>query len=135
MACVLCLGLIGGAFAYFSDTAASNANTFYAGDVDITLSGSLADGVTLDDMAPGDTVTGTLYVTNTGSLPIWFSGYLANDWAQSIGGFIDKFTVKVTTIPGDFYNFNPSQVIYNGPLTGLAGKENGLITANGVYTA
>lgn len=36
MAVVLCLGLVGGAFAYFSDVETSSGNTFTAGTLDLT---------------------------------------------------------------------------------------------------
>jgi predicted ribosomally synthesized peptide with SipW-like signal peptide len=38
MACVLCLGLIGGAFAYFTDTETSVNNNFSAGAIDLQMS-------------------------------------------------------------------------------------------------
>lgn len=37
MAVVLCLGLMGGAFAYFSDTETSSGNTFTAGTIDLEM--------------------------------------------------------------------------------------------------
>jgi predicted ribosomally synthesized peptide with SipW-like signal peptide len=131
LVCLLSLGVVGGAFAYFTDTATSNANTFTAGTVHIVLGGGIAGGINFTNMAPGDKVTGSMWVQNTGSLPIWFSGYMADGWSQSLGGYIDKFSVKVTTDPTDYYGYN--QIIYNGPLTGLVGKSNGLIALAGEF--
>jgi len=39
MGVALCLGLMGGAFAYFSDTETSEGNTFTAGTIDLALDG------------------------------------------------------------------------------------------------
>jgi predicted ribosomally synthesized peptide with SipW-like signal peptide len=62
IAIVLSLGLIGGAFAYFSDTETSEDNTFTAGTLDLVLSNdgtNYFDGVTAtwqspSNWAPGD---------------------------------------------------------------------------------
>ncbi len=85
LATVLAIGMMGGAFAYFSDTAASNNNTFTAG----TLGLEIADNSTRDpdpfpgsgplqktvdhtwemlNMAPGDQVTNFAYLRETGTL-------------------------------------------------------------------
>jgi predicted ribosomally synthesized peptide with SipW-like signal peptide len=88
MACILCLGLIGGAFAYFSDVETSAANTFTAG----TLAIQIADdnegwnnGVPVstswhspDGWLPGQTITtGAIRLLNTGSadIPYLFTTY------------------------------------------------------------
>jgi len=69
MACVLCLGLIGGAFAYFTDTETSSNNNFTAGTNDLQISNGggwvdsdivLASAV---NMAPG---------VEVGPFDIWF---------------------------------------------------------------
>jgi len=66
MAVVLCLGLMGAAFAYFSDSETSSGNTFTAGTVDLETSGETTIEVT--NMAPGATASGTITVTNIGTL-------------------------------------------------------------------
>ncbi|MBN2075021.1 MAG: hypothetical protein JW762_05675 [Dehalococcoidales bacterium] len=64
MACVLCIGLVGGAFAYFTDTQASTGNTFTSGvaviaisnnDVDYKAVNNVVIG-TASNMAPGQEV-------------------------------------------------------------------------------
>jgi predicted ribosomally synthesized peptide with SipW-like signal peptide len=55
MACVLCIGLMGSAFAYFSDYETSTGNTFTAGTIDIDIDGAnpcILPLGTLDDMKP-----------------------------------------------------------------------------------
>jgi predicted ribosomally synthesized peptide with SipW-like signal peptide len=44
MSCLLCLGLVGGAFAYFTDTETSTGNTFTAGTLDLKMSNSEDSG-------------------------------------------------------------------------------------------
>jgi len=76
MAVVLCLGLMGAAFAYFSDTETSSGNTFTAGTLDLVLSdddetdldGVTATWVSPAHWAPGDTVEATLRIKNIGSI-------------------------------------------------------------------
>lgn len=69
MALVLVIGLVGaGAFAYFSDTETSTGNSFTAGTLDLTLAESAGAPITLGNMKPGDSASGTITVTNIGSL-------------------------------------------------------------------
>jgi predicted ribosomally synthesized peptide with SipW-like signal peptide len=88
MACVLSLGLIGGAFAYFSDTETSTANSFTAGTLTLNHTGiTSASPITITCMAPGD-VTGEYVITieNTGCIDLAWLG----DWQfTSPGGTYD----------------------------------------------
>lgn len=71
MVCVLALGLMGSAFAYFTSTATATANTFTAGTVKVALtnSGSSTTATTgLGNLAPGDTATFDYTVVNTGTI-------------------------------------------------------------------
>jgi spore coat-associated protein N len=83
---ILTLGLMGGSFAYFSDTETSNGNTFTAGTLDLKVDtdptggvtwsdgplGSLNDTSALNDMinnmAPGDYISGNFGIKNDGSI-------------------------------------------------------------------
>jgi len=87
-ACVLCLGLMGSAFAYFSDTETSSGNTFTAGTLDLKVdvdpSGSVTDwqdsapnyGMIytgaefeiINNMEPGDLEYNTLGIKNAGTV-------------------------------------------------------------------
>lgn len=82
MAIALVVGLVGaGAFAYFSDTATSSGNQFTAGTLDLTKSAE--SSIALTGMAPGDTASGSITVTNAGSL----SGSLyATSWYVTADG-------------------------------------------------
>jgi spore coat-associated protein N len=75
MAVVLCLGLVGGAFAYFSDTETSTGNTFTAGTLDLTVDDQddpnvtpALLGLTIGPLAPGDSNYVIVNVTNNGDI-------------------------------------------------------------------
>jgi predicted ribosomally synthesized peptide with SipW-like signal peptide len=79
IACVLCAGMVGGAFAYFTDVEKSTGNTASAGTIDIQLAdnnqGFTNAGVTasfnIGPLAPGQTATtGAIAIKNVGSLAI-----------------------------------------------------------------
>jgi len=63
-------GLVGAStFAYFSDQEESSENIFQAGTIDLTLEESEGAPIDLGNMKPGDTASGTITVSNIGSLP------------------------------------------------------------------
>ncbi|MFC1846945.1 TasA family protein [Chloroflexota bacterium] len=66
--------MVGGVYAYFSDTETSTGNTWSAESLDLNLDGGNANVVkfTVSDVKPGDGDTGTWTVANVGSL----AGYL-----------------------------------------------------------
>jgi predicted ribosomally synthesized peptide with SipW-like signal peptide len=84
---ILALGLMGGSFAYFSDTETSTGNTFTAGTLDLqvvspyggqpyggfpptqTYNGSNIPGINLSNVAPGDPpIVWRMHVNNIGSI-------------------------------------------------------------------
>jgi predicted ribosomally synthesized peptide with SipW-like signal peptide len=122
VAMVMVIGLAGGAFAYFSDTEQSTGNTFTAGTLDVTLSGTPFN---VTNMAPGDIETSTFTVTNAGNLDMLFRAYVSGVTANTLVGavyFSDILMVKITLRPGGAGTYGPSDlVVYNGPLSGLIG--------------
>jgi len=77
MACVLCIGLVGGAFAYFTANASAAPNTFNSGTLVLDLSNASQPGPSVTDTwtspanwAPGQSVTASLTASNTGSIPV-----------------------------------------------------------------
>jgi len=76
MACVLCLGLVGGAFAYFSDTETSTGNVFTAGSLDLTYdvaggpqyNGTSVALFSIGDVKPGQTGTVVVSLHNIGTV-------------------------------------------------------------------
>lgn len=88
MAVVLSLGLMGGAFAYFSDTETSIDNTFTSGTLLIDGPGvtefSFSD---YGNMAPGDmTGEAVLTIKNVGTLPLFWFG----DWVITGADTLNK---------------------------------------------
>ncbi len=81
IALVLSLGMIGSAFAYFSDTATSTTNTFTAGTLSIDDSElTTATSLTINNMAPGDiTDPISFIIRNNGSINLAWLG----DWQFS----------------------------------------------------
>jgi predicted ribosomally synthesized peptide with SipW-like signal peptide len=73
MACVLCIGLVGGAFAYFDDTETSYGNTFTAGTLDLKVDNQDDNNVVsinLGNMKPGDDTGYYKWcLKNAGSMP------------------------------------------------------------------
>ena len=76
MSLTLVVGLVGaGAFAYFSDTSSANGSALGAGTLDLKIDDAdeqEADGVcqtwTMDNMAPGDTMTAYISLRNAGTI-------------------------------------------------------------------
>jgi spore coat-associated protein N len=87
MACVLCIGLVGGAFAYFDDTETSYGNTFTAGTLDLKIDKNPAGGVeewaddvdgipnvndlvgaAVDNLKPGDSADVIIGIKNDGTI-------------------------------------------------------------------
>lgn len=104
MAVALCVGMIGSAFAYFSDTEKSSGNTFTAGTLDLQLSNNGIDyfnGVSstfsMANMAPGDSFTRTLYLWNAGSVGA-HAVYENWDWSSVTGDTALANWIEVTEI-------------------------------------
>jgi len=98
IACVLCAGMVGGAFAYFTDVETSSGNVMQAGTLNIQIgdndesyndSGVTASFNSPVGLKPGDTfTTGSLYLKNTGTMAISevyarFAGLVEADGASS----------------------------------------------------
>lgn len=103
VAAVLVMGLVGGGtWAFFSDTEQSTGNIFTAGTLDLGLSntdnssstGSTTVTFTATAWAPGESVNGTLYVNNNGS--------------------IDMASVNITVSVADFNDGTPVSVDAGG---------------------
>ena len=112
VALMLVIGLVGaGTSAYFSDTETSSSNTFTAGTLDLTLTESAVAPISLTNMKPGDTASGTITVKNVGSLPgklYATANYVENDGTQpaefptnvSADDFAKMLLITVFTVDG-----------------------------------
>jgi predicted ribosomally synthesized peptide with SipW-like signal peptide len=130
MVCVLCLGMIGAAFAYFTDSASSTGNSFTAGTLVMNLDGTTPFNV--DNMAPGDTETAYLEVKNDGSLDMLFRAYVTNV-TQDPTDFAGQLQVTITlhptgyTVPGGYIAYGATDTaIYSGALSGIVGSGSAL---------
>lgn len=110
----------GGTFALFTDQATNTGNTIAAGTVvltDTTGSGNVFASLTVDNLAPGDTGTGSITVKNDGTLDEWVR-------IESVTGSGDLFsgaTPATVTGSGDVVKLAPGEsktfnVTYNFPL-------------------
>ena len=113
-----------GTLALFTDSASVASNTFSTGTLDISASPTSAL-VTYSAMAPGDTVTNPLVVTNSGSMQLRYaiSGSATNADAK---GLKDQLvltikTIDVTTPASPCNDFDGTQ-LYSGDLDSTAGK-------------
>lgn len=125
---------VGGAMAYFSDTASSTGNTFTAGTVDVRLGGDAWNGnayFEVEGLAPGDSVTREVAVLNDGSLDMLFRAYVN---ASGYSHYEEYFSVDVdmitdtTSISDPIVNnysiYGPGNIdIWSGPLTDLEDKD------------
>lgn len=144
MACVLCIGLVGGAFAYFSDTETSSGNTFTAGTLDLVLSndgssytdGVVATWVSPTNWAPGDPeVIAELRMQNSGTIGVKLVGVKAqslsetpgSDMTDNIADNIIVTTIKYTE--GGSYLYG-NLISYYGPIMdgGPGGNGDGVLT-------
>jgi spore coat-associated protein N len=146
MVALLVMALVGGGtWAYFSDTETSSDNVLVAGTLNLGLANSSgsnptggASGTwsisTPPGWAPGNTVPGTLYVKNAGTLPmtsvnVTFSRLFTNNTPTTVNGWngaantdnMDKMVIaQVATWNG-------------GAISGLQGATLETILAHGPY--
>jgi hypothetical protein len=113
-----------GSLAVFTDAQTVDANTFTTGSVDISTSPATAL-VTYSAMAPGDSTTQSLVVSNTGTLQLRYAISASATNTDSLG-LKDQLTLTIKTIdvttPGTpCDNFDGTQ-LYTGDVDGSAGK-------------
>src|SRR4030042_3104060 len=88
-----------GAMAVFTDQESSTNNAFTAGTVDIALTNGNPLPFSVSDMAPGDNVTGTLVIDNSGSLEIRSAMTTTADGASTLDEQLDcVITQGATTL-------------------------------------
>ncbi|MGH2720238.1 MAG: TasA family protein, partial [Actinomycetota bacterium] len=107
--------------ALFTDSQAVNANTFTTGTVDISTSPTTAL-ITYATMAPGDTVTNPMVVTNAGNLALRYSvsSTATNTDSKGLKDELD-LTVKTADVDGGCDDFDGTE-LYANDLDGSDGK-------------
>ncbi|MGH9015752.1 MAG: TasA family protein [Acidimicrobiia bacterium] len=113
-----------GTLALFTDSQAVGSNTFTTGTVDISTAPTSAL-VTFSNMAPGDTVTDDIVVTNGGTLALRYA-ISSSATNADLKGLKDQLvltvkTIDVTTPATPCDDFDGTQ-LYTGDLDSTAGK-------------
>lgn len=125
LATVLAAGAVAvGSGATFSSQTGNTISSVTAGTLQHTNSKNGAAIFGLENMKPGDTVTGTLTLTNTGSLPASFS--LVE--TSSVNGFSGTGGANLSLEIVD--TAAPGTTVYSGPFGGLV---DGAATALGTW--
>jgi predicted ribosomally synthesized peptide with SipW-like signal peptide len=142
MAVVLCVGLVGGAFAYFTDTQASSNNVFASGNIQLSMANingtfSHDNNVVIGgatNMAPGHAVGPfTVYFKNTGTISGVVTavvGYDTNGVGYSL--YAQKLVVSNVSANGSD-NVAPywaEQIVNTAGWTWQQGIDNGYIVAS-----
>ena len=130
------LSLIGGGtFAYFSDTAQSTA-TFAAGTLDLTSDPSVI--VDISNLKPGDTVSKTFKLKNSGSLDIGSiklkttTEVTDTDWNNN-GVDLSKFIKVKFLVNKDKATFTSPTVVYETTLAALQAITPDLVDNQGTF--
>ena len=113
-----------GGLAVFTDTQTVDANTFTVGTLDISTAPTTAL-VTYSAMAPGDTVTSSIVVTNSGTLTLRYA-IAATATNADAKALKDQLTLTIKTVdvttPGTPCNDFDGTQLYTGDLDSTAGK-------------
>ena len=86
---VVAASITGGAMALFTDQETSAGNTFTAGTIDLALTNGSPLPFSVSAMAPGDNVTGTLDVDNSGTLDLRYAMTTTGDGSSILDEQLD----------------------------------------------
>lgn len=121
---LLTVGVLAGApwaitHAVFGDSTTVSSNEFTTGTVDISLSPASAL-FTVSNMAPGDSTTASLAVSNLGSLDLRYA-ISASATNSDAKGLKDQLSLTIKTAGTSCSAFDGAE-LYTGDLDGTAGK-------------
>jgi len=108
---------IGGSLALFTSTTTLSGNAFTTGTVSLGLNPATAL-LTAASMMPGDTVAGSLVVTNTGTAQLRYAMTSASTNADA-KGLMNQLTLTVKTLGTSCAVFDGTS-LYTGALNGAA---------------
>ena len=120
-----------GAMALWTDTETSSANTFTAGTIDLALTNGSPLPFSVSAMAPGDSVTGTIDVTNSGTLELRYAMTTTGD----VGSILDEqldCEIKVGAVT--LYNGKLSSAVIGDPTQGAQAGDRTLVATTGSDT-
>jgi hypothetical protein len=147
MAVILCIGLVGGAFSYFTAKVTTNGNVMNAGVLalaisndNITYTTATSASINLTTMAPGVPVTtNNIYLKNTGTLPATVVYAQIQGLAENVPNFTKYIEVlKMGDSPSASYGtweystFDPATT--NGQATIAAFLNYWVYGPSGAYT-
>jgi len=129
-ALLIALVAVVGSGAYFTSVSTNPGNVFTAGILTHSNSDPTSAFMTLTDMFPGETRTGSVTLANTGSVDgrLWLEQSAVNDTPGANGGNLSEaLTVEIT---------RGATVVYSGDLDAFVGAvDAGLLTmADGAIT-
>jgi spore coat-associated protein N len=126
-ALLIALVAVVGSGAYFTSVSSNPGNVFTAGVLTHDNSDAGAAFMTIDDMVPGETRTGSVTLTNTGSvdgdLSLTQTSFVDTPGTNG-GDLSDVLTIEIT---------QGATVVYTGPLSGMGTEGAGTLVA-GVAT-
>jgi hypothetical protein len=139
-ALLLGLGTIGlaaavtiGSGADFTSSTANPGNIVTAGTFSHTNSKNNAAIFTASNLKPGDTTSGSVDITNTGSLPGTFS--LTKAVTAETASFASKLTVVITDTgdPSCVSGCPAPAVVWSGTVAGMGSRNLGVFAAGAVH--
>ncbi len=125
-------------FSAFSSTTSNDNNSFAAGTVLVSDNDAGAAMYSIAGRKPGDSVTGCIKVTYTGTLPAdvkLYTNYTAAPLATYVDLTVDKGTVSSAPAFPACTNFSPTATIYTGTLAGFATAKNSYANGIAAYPA
>ena len=110
-AALLMAGIVGGGtHAYFTETATNADNIFRVGTLELSMDPT-STAFDVPSLAPGQQVSSTLGVRNTGTLPYTFTMS-----ARKTAGYTDVYNALTCSV----MSVDDSATLYSGTLAGLA---------------
>lgn len=106
----------GGTYAYFSDVAVSENNTFAAGKLDLAVNPTTV--IKVDNLKPGDWMNRTFKLENKGTLDI-SKVFLTTEYTESVEGFADHIMVDFLRNDDKGSHLGESNIIVSKSLSEL----------------
>ncbi len=125
---VVAASVTGGAMALFTDTETNAGNAFTAGTIDLALTNGSPLPFSVSAMAPGDNVTGTLDVDNSGTLDLRYAITTTADGSSILDEQLDlEIKQGATTL----YSGKLSSAAIGDPTQGAQAGDQSLLAGTG----
>ena len=115
----------GSTSAYFTDTAKIENNQIQTGTIKLKIDELVNKPVVIDNMAPGESTSGSFAIKNDGTLPQEQFFYLEN-LVPDDTTLEDNLFIEVKRLKVGLYDCEESEysLIYSGKLSGIVGESN-----------